>query len=346
MKKYIYITIIFIALLITFCGESSEEEKNSGVINDSESDKDMNNNNSNILNKPSINSMSRLGFTYKFLPTDKEQMEIIENANYILIYDKIENDEPKFEIEENEDIWVNMTTNKNWYQVIVNDSKWGYIKKDNVKLYPRAMVNINSGTLNLREGKGTGTKIIKGLEKEQLIYVTNISDKDWFNVKTYDGETGYVASKYLKFIDKKTNLFAGISQEEFLSNYSQLKEEEYLLLMEDYKLSALNKHIVRGDFNGGGNIDKAFFALKNNSDKLNLVIWNSEPNRYIIVDTLKMPSFVGIEIFPQQEELSSSFEQGSAYMIADGISLISYDEGYNIVYYWTGKSYKGFTYNK
>jgi hypothetical protein len=33
-------------------------------------------------------------------------------------------------------------------------------------------------------------------------------------------------------------------------------------------------------------------------------------------------------------------------MIADGVSLISFDEGYNIIYYWTGKSYKSFIYNK
>jgi hypothetical protein len=343
VKNYIYILVIISMLISVYCGESTMDNKPEETNLNSTGETNITNNiqKNSSKNKPSINSMSRLGFIYKPLSEDDKP----DNKG-VGVYEKIDQEEPKFISEENTNVWVNLTREKGWYQVIIDDSTWGYVKKENIKLYPRAIVNIRSGTLNLREGKGTDSKIIKGLEKDKLVYVISIEDKDWFEIMTSESDEGYVSSKYLKFIDKKTNLFVGISQEEFLSRFNELQEEEYLLLMEDYKLTAINKHMVRGDFNGRGSLDKAFFALKNNTDTINLIIWHSESNRYIIVETLKMPSFVGIELFPKEEELTSSYEDESVNMIADGISLKSYNKGYDIIYYWEGKTYQGFIYNK
>lgn len=334
LKKIVL--ILFISLCFIACNDSNAVDK---ANPDNYSENKKNPDNTFKKYKPEIGSLSR----YAFTSTDYTNKEV-EKIN---VYSKINGNNTKFTIEKNSDLWVNFTGNRDWYQIIVDDDLWGYCKRSDIKLYPRAKVNINSGTLNIRENKGLKSKRIGKLEKNSIVYVLNIDDKNWYEIKSEKNEIGYVAGKYLKFIDKKTNILPGIEADSFNKKYFSLENEEYLLLMESYKDIAQNRNFVMGDFNGGGYLDKAYLCMKRGSeDRLFLVVWVSESNTYFIADYFEIPIYIGLELYKKTETLKSPYEESSISMKGDGISLIDYEKGNINIYYWNNNDYAKYVYQK
>jgi uncharacterized protein YgiM (DUF1202 family) len=60
-----------------------------------------------------------------------------------------------------------------------------------------AYVNIRSGHLNVREAKGTNSKIIATLLKGEKVQLLDTSDS-WYKIRLPNGVVGYVDSRYLK----------------------------------------------------------------------------------------------------------------------------------------------------
>jgi hypothetical protein len=348
--------IIFFTLILMYSCNKSTENKKNGVDNNSHTNNSLETVTDELSENddegykqsndfvPSITEISRFAYVYPPSTDDDNKLK-----DLIPVYNKIDDEnEPKLKIEKNTEVWVNLTVNKSWYQLVCEDGRWGYVKKEHIKLYPRAIVNTKSGKLNLRKNKTIDSKVIKGLPKDSLIYVLNIDDKDWYLIRDDKGNVGYVAGKYLKFVDGKNNLFVGISQDKFFEDFFQIKEAEYLFMMEGYKDVALNKHSITGDFNGGGRLDKSFFAVKSgddDDDKVYMVTWHSETNTYFVVEEFVSTSYIGLELFPKEDTLQSAFEEESITMSGDGIGLVHFDDGEVIVYYWDNREYRSFVYN-
>lgn len=348
---------LFMLLFFILGCNNSAENKNNGVDNNTHinnSSKSNNKASSNSLSEsnehkggfvPSITDVSR--FAYVYPSSDKDN----DANHHINVYNDIGDDgKPKLRLKKNTNVWINLTVDKSWFQLITENDKWGYVKKDVVKMYPRAIVNTKSGRLNMRDRKGLDSTVIKGISKDSLVYVLNIDDEDWYLIRDDKGDIGYVSGKYLKFVDSKRNLSVGIAQQKFLENFFQIKETEYLFMLEEYKDIALNKHIITGDFNGGGRLDKCFFAVRsggdNDDDNIYMVVWHSETNTYLIIKAFEANSYVGLELFPGEEKLQSTFEEESIMMNGDGIGLVYFDSGKSMVYYWDDREYRAFIYNE
>lgn len=86
-----------------------------------------------------------------------------------------------------------------WWRVEYGDGKYGYAHADYIKAVAGdpAVVNTQSGNLNVRTGAGTSYSIAGKLAKGEYVIVLS-SSGGWSRI-LYDGvKTGYVSSQYLK----------------------------------------------------------------------------------------------------------------------------------------------------
>jgi len=61
----------------------------------------------------------------------------------------------------------------------------------------KGVVNIKTGSLNVREGEGETFKVITKLKKGDEVEILESSD-EWYKLKLPDGRTGYAAARFIK----------------------------------------------------------------------------------------------------------------------------------------------------
>ena len=99
-----------------------------------------------------------------------------------------------------------------WYGVQAGSQK-GYVHGKYIeitgtrKLDSGAGKGVTTGSVRLREGTGTSTKIIDTLKKGTEITIYGEQD-GWYSAKTADGKKGYVSSKYVKVTEAYTGTVA------------------------------------------------------------------------------------------------------------------------------------------
>ncbi|WP_417087188.1 SH3 domain-containing protein [Hominenteromicrobium sp.] len=118
-------------------------------------------------------------------------------------------------------VTVTNASNSQWYKVKLSDGTEGYLFSEYLKVTsgdinsakPSATPAPSSGTvqakttsdLNVRKGPGTSYGIIKVIDMNVTVTVTEATNSSWYKVKLSDGTEGYLAAQYLKITSGDIN---------------------------------------------------------------------------------------------------------------------------------------------
>ena len=122
-------------------------------------------------------------------------------------------------------VTVTDASNSQWYKVKLSDGTEGYLFSEYLKVTsgnidsakpsatPTPTPAPSNGTvqakttsdLNVRKGPGTSYGIIKVIDMNVTVTVTEATHSNWYNVKLSDGTEGYLAAQYLKITSGDIN---------------------------------------------------------------------------------------------------------------------------------------------
>ena len=122
-------------------------------------------------------------------------------------------------------VTVTDASNSQWYKVKLSDGTEGYLFSEYLKVTsgnidsakpsatPTPTPAPSNGTvqakttsdLNVRKGPGTSYGIIKVIDMNVTVTVTEATNSSWYKVKLSDGTEGYLAAQYLKIISGDIN---------------------------------------------------------------------------------------------------------------------------------------------
>lgn len=122
-------------------------------------------------------------------------------------------------------VTVTDASNSQWYKVKLSDGTEGYLFSEYLKVTsgnidsakpsakPTPTPAPNNGTvqakttsdLNVRKGPGTSYGIIKVIDMNVNVTVTEATNSSWYKVKLSDGTEGYLAAQYLKITSGDIN---------------------------------------------------------------------------------------------------------------------------------------------
>ena len=122
-------------------------------------------------------------------------------------------------------VTVTDASNSQWYKVKLSDSTEGYLFSEYLKVTsgdinsakpsatPAPTPAPSNGTvlakttsdLNVRKGPGTSYGIIKVIDMNVTVTVTEATNSSWYKVKLSDGTEGYLAAQYLKITSGDIN---------------------------------------------------------------------------------------------------------------------------------------------
>ena len=122
-------------------------------------------------------------------------------------------------------VTVTDASNSQWYKVKLSDSTEGYLFSEYLKVTsgdinsakpsatPTPTPAPSNGTvqakttsdLNVRKGPGTSYGIIKVIDMNVTVTVTEATNSSWYKVKLSDGTEGYLAAQYLKITSGDIN---------------------------------------------------------------------------------------------------------------------------------------------
>ena len=122
-------------------------------------------------------------------------------------------------------VTVTDASNSQWYKVKVSDGTEGYLFSEYLKVTsgdinsakpsatPTPTPAPSNGTvqakttsdLNVRKGPGTSYGIIKVIDMNVTVTVTEATNSSWYKVKLSDGTEGYLAAQYLKITSGDIN---------------------------------------------------------------------------------------------------------------------------------------------
>ncbi|MGN8749969.1 SH3 domain-containing protein [Oscillospiraceae bacterium HCP3S3_D12] len=122
-------------------------------------------------------------------------------------------------------VTVTDTSNSQWYKVKLSDGTEGYLFSEYLKVTsgnidsakpsatPTPTPAPSNGTvqakttsdLNVRKGPGTSYGIIKVIDMNVTVTVTEATSSSWYKVKLSDGTEGYLAAQYLKITSGDIN---------------------------------------------------------------------------------------------------------------------------------------------
>ena len=125
----------------------------------------------------------------------------------------------------NTTVTVTDATNSQWYKVKLSDGTEGYLFSEYLKVTsgdinsakpsatPTPTPAPSNGTvqakttsdLNVRKGPGTSYGIIKVIDMNVTVTVTEATNSSWYKVKLSDGTEGYLAAQYLKITSGDIN---------------------------------------------------------------------------------------------------------------------------------------------
>ncbi len=122
-------------------------------------------------------------------------------------------------------VTVTDASNSQWYKVKLSDGTEGYLFSEYLKVTsgdinsakpsatPKPTPAPSNGTvqakttsdLNVRKGPGTSYGIIKVIDMNVTVTVTEATNSSWYKVKLSDGTEGYLAAQYLKITSGDIN---------------------------------------------------------------------------------------------------------------------------------------------
>ena len=122
-------------------------------------------------------------------------------------------------------VTVTDASNSQWYKVKLSDGTEGYLFSEYLKVTsgninsakpsatPTPTLAPSNGTvqakttsdLNVRKGPGTSYGIIKVIDMNVTVTVTEATNSSWYKVKLSDGTEGYLAAQYLKITSGDIN---------------------------------------------------------------------------------------------------------------------------------------------
>ena len=122
-------------------------------------------------------------------------------------------------------VTVTDASNSQWYKVKLSDGTEGYLFSEYLKVTsgnidsakpsatPTPTPAPNNGTvqakttsdLNVRKGPGTSYGIVKVIDINVTVTVTEATNSNWYKVKLSDGTEGYLAAQYLKITSGDIN---------------------------------------------------------------------------------------------------------------------------------------------
>ena len=122
-------------------------------------------------------------------------------------------------------VTVTDASNSQWYKVKLSDGTEGYLFSEYLKVTsgnidsakpsatPTPTSPPNNGTvqakttsdLNVRKGPGTSYGIVKVIDMNVTVTVTEATNSSWYKVKLSDGTEGYLAAQYLKITSGDIN---------------------------------------------------------------------------------------------------------------------------------------------
>ena len=122
-------------------------------------------------------------------------------------------------------VTVTDASNSQWYKVKLSDGTEGYLFSEYLKVTsgnidsakpsatPTPTPAPNNGTvqakttsdLNVRKGPGTSYGIVKVIDMNVTVTVTEATNSSWYKVKLSDGTEGYLAAQYLKITSGDIN---------------------------------------------------------------------------------------------------------------------------------------------
>ena len=122
-------------------------------------------------------------------------------------------------------VTVTDASNSQWYKVKLSDGTEGYLFSEYLKVTsgnidsakpsatPTPTSAPNNGTvqakttsdLNVRKGPGTSYGIVKVIDMNVTVTVTEATNSSWYKVKLSDGTEGYLAAQYLKITSGDIN---------------------------------------------------------------------------------------------------------------------------------------------
>ena len=122
-------------------------------------------------------------------------------------------------------VTVTDASNSQWYKVKLSDGTEGYLFSEYLKVTsgnidsakpsatPTPTPAPSNGTvqakttsdLNVRKGPGTSYGIVKVIDMNVTVTVTEATNSSWYKVKLSDGTEGYLAAQYLKIISGDIN---------------------------------------------------------------------------------------------------------------------------------------------
>ena len=122
-------------------------------------------------------------------------------------------------------VTVTDASNNQWYKVKLSDGTEGYLFSEYLKVTsgnidsakpsatPTPTPAPNNGTvqakttsdLNVRKGPGTSYGIVKVIDMNVTVTVTEATNSSWYKVKLSDGTEGYLAAQYLKITSGDIN---------------------------------------------------------------------------------------------------------------------------------------------
>lgn len=92
-----------------------------------------------------------------------------------------------------------LSTRGSYYKVKLNNGKIAYANRNYITRSNNCgVVNISSGTLNVRSSRRTSSKSISRISRNSAVSILK-SYKSWYRVKLNSGKIGYVSSKYIKY---------------------------------------------------------------------------------------------------------------------------------------------------
>ena len=122
-------------------------------------------------------------------------------------------------------VTVTDASNSQWYKVKLSDGTEGYLFSEYLKVTSGNIDSVkpsatptptpapNNGTvqakttsdLNVRKGPGTSYGIVKVIDMNVTVTVTEATNSNWYKVKLSDGTEGYLAAQYLKITSGDIN---------------------------------------------------------------------------------------------------------------------------------------------
>ena len=99
-----------------------------------------------------------------------------------------------------------------WWRVEYGNGKYGYCHADYIQTTggTAATVKLNSGSLNVRSGPGTGYSRVGSLYHGQVVVVLSASG-DWSRILYHGTKTGYVSTRYLSTPQTSGQTYGAVS---------------------------------------------------------------------------------------------------------------------------------------